>query len=161
MPVLTKEIIVSSSPEDLVEEAWSCVPLPVEPTNFVTAVQQLPSHWRAMQTVYWLYLEVQNGGFHQFFWNSNGAMLDETQEDLQLIGATPFVGIFVRARSIYQTRDYKTEREASGNSWEGFTAGYRDKRLEALDREFYQQYNIKPLTVYLGEFIKLHLELFL
>jgi hypothetical protein len=121
-------------------------------------VRRLPQPWRAVYTTFWLQCEVNNGGFHQFFWNSDGALNSETQDDLRFIGASPFVELYLDARKIYEAHDYAYEKSSSGNSWEGFTAAYSEKRMQELDSAFYRQ--AKPIEVFLGEFIKSHVDLF-
>jgi len=98
--------------------------------------------------------EVRNGGHHQFFWNSGGALIVETLEDLQLIRAAPFAEIFVKAQRIYEAHDYEGEKLQSANSWEAFTAGYREERMEELDSAFDCQ--PKSIKEYIGEFIRSH-----
>ncbi len=125
--------------EDVSYEAWNVVLGHLEGTKkFRNLVRQLPQHWRAVYTTFWLECEVNNGGHHQFFWNSNGALNAETLTDLKLIHAYEYFSIFETALEIYGKHDYQEEKRASGNSWEGFTDAYREKRLEECDNRFYE-----------------------
>ena len=118
----------------------------------------MPQHWRAIYTTCCLDGEVNNGGHHQFFWNSDGALNKETLEDLSYMGAEPFVSIFRDALTVYLERDYAKAKRLSGNSWEGFTEGYRDKRLADCDGRFYKEK--KSIYDYVAEFIRRHGDLY-
>ncbi|MEI6536189.1 MAG: DUF4375 domain-containing protein [Verrucomicrobiaceae bacterium] len=159
-PHLDSTAIESGSPSDTAEKAWDAVLEALKPAknDYNAAIRKLPQPWRAVYTTFWLQCEVNNGGHHQFFWNSDGALNAETQADLEFIGATPFLTFFTEARKIYDAHNYAEEKKSSGNTWEGFTAAYREKRMEELDTAFYKE--PKNIETYLGEFIRSHPELF-
>jgi len=121
-------------------------------------IRGLPRHWRAVYTTIALEGEVQNGGHHQFFWNGEGALNDETLEDLELIRAKPFVRLFREALEIYTTHDCSGEKRRSRNSHKAFTAGYREKRMDHLDQAFYK--SRKTVAEYLSSYIRNHRELY-
>jgi hypothetical protein len=106
--------------------------------DYAPHVKDLPQHWRAVYTTFWLECEVDNGGHHQFFWNSDGALNTETLEDLKYIGADEFAGVFAAALKTYGRHDYEQEKQSAGNSWEAFTEAYREKRLDECDSRFYK-----------------------
>jgi hypothetical protein len=101
-------------------------------------IRHLPQHWRAIYTTLALEGEVNNGGHHQFFWNSDGVLNKETLEDLRLISAKPFILLFEEALDEYQRRDYVAEKQDSGNSKEAFLEGYKEDRMQTLDAAFYK-----------------------
>ena len=121
-------------------------------------MKRLNQPWRAVYTSLDLMAEVENGGFHQFFWNSEGKVNAETEEGLQFLGATPYHGLFTEARKIFEAHDYVGEKADTGNTWEGFTAAYKEKRMGELDTSFYKQ--PKRLDDFIGDFIKAHPELY-
>ena len=137
---------LSRPSEDLADDAWNAT-LSLE-------IEELPRHWRAIRTTYHFYLEVQNGGLHQFFWNDRGEHADETFDDLLFIGATSFADIFRRARATYGSEGYPSHATAERNSWEEFTKAYTREDIKSLDREFYAQHPIKSLPDFIGDFIK-------
>ena len=163
-PRLDATAINSGSPSDTADKAvdavFEALRLGKNATknDFIAAVRRLPRPWRAVYTTSKLQGEVDNGGHHQFFWNSDGVLNAETQEDLEFIGATPFHASFIEARKIYDAHDYANEKKSSGNTWDGFTAAYREKRMEELDTAFYKE--PKSIETFLGEFIRSHPELF-
>ncbi len=115
-------------------------------------IRHLPQHWRAVYTTFWLECEVNNGGHHQFFWNSDGVLNKETLEDLQLISAKPFILLFEEALDIYAKHDYAGDKQDSGNTWEAFTEAYSEKRMKILDDAFYS--SPKSIAQHLADYIR-------
>ena len=115
-------------------------------------IRNLSGHWRAVYTVLRLEGEVNNGGHHQFFWNSDGALNKETLEDLRQISAYPFILIFEEALDEYQRHDYAGDKGNSGNTWEAFTEAYKEKRMAILDTAFYK--TPKTIAMYLADYIR-------
>src|SRR5689334_10222131 len=62
--------------------------------------------------IHWLELEVNNGGFHQFFWNSAGDLASETLGALELIAAPRFADIMRRAIAAFPEGDPPADRDA-------------------------------------------------
>ena len=75
-----------------------------------------------------------------------------------MIGATPFFALSESALKIYGHHHYADEKQASGNTWEAFTAGYREQRMEEIDKRFYNQ----PTSIadVLSAYIRANLELY-
>ena len=156
-PKLTQTQVES---DNLAPEAWQTLLdyLKKRGGDSATIVRFLPQHWRAVYTTFWLDCEVNNGGHHQFFWNSDGALNGETLQDLAYIGAEPYVVIFRDALNIYASHNYQEEKRSSGNTWQAFTQGYREKRLEDCDKRFYQEK--KTLPAYLAEHIRRNVKIY-
>jgi len=117
-------------------------------------VRCLPQPWRAVYTGFRLQNEVNNGGYHQFFWNSAGTLNRETLEDLQLVSAGPFVLLFEEAMDEYQRHDYPGEKAESANSWEGFTKAYKEGRMAILDEAFCKV--PKTIATHLSDYIRMN-----
>ena len=120
--------------------------------EFIEYVRGMPQHWRAVYTTTYLQGQVENGGHHQFFWNSDGALNQETLADLNLISAQPFVLLFEEALDVYARHDYKGDKRDSGNTWEGFTEAYQEKRMDELDDAFYKV--PKSVSDYMNDYIR-------
>jgi hypothetical protein len=160
-PHLEITAIESGSPKDVAVKAWYAILAKlknVRSHDLDDTVKTFPQGWRATYTTFWLQCEVNNGGHHQFFWNSEGALNEVTEQDLELIGATPFLKLFREAKKIFEAHDYAKEKASSGNSWHGFTEAYREKRMEELDDQFYKE--AKQIEDYLGDFIQRNPNLF-
>ena len=78
-----------------------------------------------------------NGGHHQYFWNSRGCFVDLVEKGLQHFGAKKHLQIFREALSRYDPKRYEAEqREADWKK--GFRRGYDEKRFEDLDTRYYK-----------------------
>jgi hypothetical protein len=138
-PLVLKETQLQS--DDVAYEAWQVLLSHLDSLggdDYTPLVKNLPPHWRPVYTTFWLECEVNNGGHHQFFWNSDGALNAETLEDLKYIHADEFAAIFAAALEVYGKHDYGEEKRSSGNTWEGFTEAYKEKRLDECDDRFYK-----------------------
>ncbi|MBC7913455.1 MAG: DUF4375 domain-containing protein [Pyrinomonadaceae bacterium] len=112
----------------------------------------LPSLSKERQAIYFIYLvemEVNNGGFHQFYLNhfvinDSSYMLDKTTEAFQVIGATKFTDLVKRTNRIF-----KMNEKDFANTGEIF---------EKLDQEFYDTYKHENLYELRIKFIRNNLE---
>jgi hypothetical protein len=149
---LTKEQIDSENPA---YAAWQVMLVHFEGLKGeerTEYIRCLPQHWRTIYTGFRLQNEVNNGGYHQFFWNSSGALSKETLEDLRLISAGPFILLFEEAMDEYQRHDYRAEKTESGKSWEAFTKPYKERRMADLDEAFCKI--PKTIAMYLCDYIR-------
>ncbi len=101
-------------------------------------VLRVPQPWRALITTVKLDLHVRNGGFHQFFWNSEGIINEAVNEDLAVFGATEFQKIFKQAADCAAQFQVVETKRRSENTWEEFTAGYRTIPWEPHDTAYYE-----------------------
>ena len=81
--------------------------------------------------------ELTNGGFHQFFWNSEGDFNAVTDEDLAFVGALDFQRLFRRAVACATEFDVTGDKHRSENTWEEFTAGYETIPWDDFDQQYY------------------------
>ncbi len=123
-----------------------------EGKDFDAYIASLPRPWRVIYTTFWLDCEVNNGGFHQFFWNTEGRWNRETEKDLETIRAEPFLELFREAKKIFEAHDYVEEKVSSGNSLEGFSVAYKEKRMGELESVYFKQK--KKLPEFVGEYLK-------
>lgn len=77
--------------------------------------------------------EVNNGGFHQFFFNSEADRVPEIIEALQAIGASTVAGIVQEACRLFPAGGPSRDRYARQEQLEQVG----DERFDALDRRFY------------------------
>lgn len=56
--------------------------------------------------------EIQNGGFHQFFWNSTGALVDEAIAGTDLVQAMPYGSVLRAAASLFPESEVPEDRPA-------------------------------------------------
>jgi hypothetical protein len=115
-------------------------------------VVYLPQYWRAVYTLFYLDSEVCNGGFHQFFWNSENSLNDWLLEDLEFVGSSEIKQIVCEALRLHRGYDYPQEKKAAELSWDAFTQGYDEERFETCDSAYYS--SKEKLLDLLGEAIK-------
>jgi hypothetical protein len=161
---LASTAIQEESAYDLAFKAFEQVVAALDemPGDEQSNVLSLPQHWRAIYTATILDMEVKNGGFHQFFWNTEGKLNEVTMQDLEFLRATEVHKLFGRAAAIYSGHDYINEKESGGNTWErfatAFRVGYQEERFEELDNEYFEyELDINEL---IGRFIKQHPRLY-
>ncbi len=120
--------------------------------DYHSKVPMLPPHWRMAYTLVKLDLEVNNGGFHQFFTNAGGIYDQFLLEDLGTLGETPYRKIITAAFLDYQKLDYTGQWENRGKSWDYFTDGYKDGRFRRQEELFFQS---KPsLVALVGKYVR-------
>jgi hypothetical protein len=115
----------------------------------------LPQPWRTLYTIIHLDSEVGNGGFHQFFWNSEGKLNAATQEDLERVGATEFLNLFRRATATATEFQVVETRQRSGGDTDEFVAGYDTIPWKSLDETYYQ--TSPTLLEHAARYIRTHL----
>ena len=156
--VLTEKQLIGQNAE---EAGWQVVLAylgELEGEERAECARRLPPHWRAVYTCILLEYEVLNGGHHQYFWNTTGALNKETLEDLRFIGAGPFVSLFGEAVLEFHHHNYLQDKAEAGPSWEVFVKPNKEKRMDELDRAFCKE--PKTIAMYLSDFIRSHRELY-
>jgi hypothetical protein len=120
--------------------------------NHEAYVAALPKQWRIVYVAVSLDGEVMNGGFHQYFWNTEGKWNRDAEESLATMEAQSFLKLFRDAKKIFDAHDYPTEKAKAGKSWDLFSVGYKEKRMGSLDTSYFEEK--KTLPTFVGEYIK-------
>lgn len=84
-------------PTSVVYEIWHELETPYEPDP---RLAELTPGQRAMYALMWTRSEVDNGGFHQLFFNSTGYLFPEAVEGAALLGGAELSAIFGDAASV-------------------------------------------------------------
>ncbi len=145
--ILTREVLDTTPDEKLEDKIIANINSKLG-EDFSNEKGVLPAFSKERQAIYYIYLlemEVNNGGFDQFylnkFVNNDGAyMLDKISEAFQQIGATKFADLIRRADLVY-----KENKES-----------FRDKEglFDKLDQEFYNTYKQENLFRLQTKFIR-------
>ena len=116
--------------DSLVE--WEAVPA------FQSAFRSTEPSARALFAAHWLYSEVCNGGFHQFYWNSTGILAPEAADAYEAIGMPRTAEIIRRSISWFPT-PYPREREPRIELLDQYTETHPESGgpFASLDDEFY------------------------
>ncbi len=99
---------------------------------------KLPHPWLHLGMMLELDAEVVNGGFHQLFWNSEGAYNEAILEGLRFFGFSNFQDIFLRAVACAEEHKILRTKRRGENTWEEFTAGYKSIPWDLIDEAYYQ-----------------------
>ena len=86
----------------LVEPYWDSVQLD-DPLSFLREYSAMPEASRHLLAAHWLYSEVCNGGFHQFFTNPTGVLAPEAVDGLRALGLAELAGIAAQAVAFFET----------------------------------------------------------
>lgn len=105
--------------------------------------------------------EVINGGFNQYFYNSDGERAERAENTFVKLGAMQVADVVGRA-----IKQYAANRDKLHSIWngtmEGFSYGYKEKLFDTLDEEYYAlMKNDKQLYTLIGTYIKQHPQDFL
>jgi hypothetical protein len=107
----------------------------------------------AGQQMFWatwiLEAEVNNGGFNQYYYNSDGEFAEMALNGLKIIKANKFVDLVSRANSVYE-KDKERLSAYDDGSMESFSKSYKDNPLNKFDDEFYdleKKQNISKLRI--------------
>ncbi len=105
--------------------------------SMAQCADRLHQPWRMIYTTFLLDAEVCNGGFHQFFWNSEGQLNDATEADLEIIGASDHLTLFRRGVRLFTEFDIAGKKHRSENTWEEFAEGYETIPWGDLDDAYF------------------------
>ena len=86
--------------------------------------------------VFWLMLEVNNGGFDQYLYNGTGAIAADTRRVLEKIGAPVTASLLVKALSLFPDNTPDPDVTARRAQLESFAFVQREG-LSELDDQFY------------------------
>ena len=105
--------------------------------------------------------EVINGGFNQYFYNSDGERAERAENTFVKLGAMQVADVVGR-----DIKQYVANRDKLHSIWngtmEGFSYGYKEKLFDTLDEEYYAlMKNDKQLYTLIGTYIKQHPQDFL
>ena len=105
--------------------------------------------------------EVINGGFNQYFYNSDGERAERAENTFVKLGAMQVADVVKRAIKQYVANRDKLHSIWNGTT-EGFSYGYKEKLFDTLDEEYYAlMKNDKQLYTLIGTYIKQHPQDFL
>lgn len=102
--------------------------------------------------------EVNNGGFVQYFWNTENEFSQMALEGLQLIGAQKHADLMQRAMQIYKKEAGQYFQPRNRGSVDSFAQAEKNSALNRVDAEFYEL--TENLTALRVKFVREHLEEF-
>ncbi|MGF6148477.1 Uncharacterised protein [Kingella potus] len=151
---LTEDILAQTSDEDLVLTVFDT--LAVQAPESLSEEEYLQTLSPARRAVYALYIlagEVDNGGFNQYYYNTEAEAAAYLPEACELIGAPEYADLVRRANACYEQEKLAQRQDGT---LETFCASYENNPLEAFDDEFYLLENRMPLDSLLTAFVRAH-----
>jgi hypothetical protein len=101
----------------------------------VEKLNRLPKHWRYIQPLIYYHSEVDNGGHHQYFWNTRGVYRHLVAEALDYYRAEAFSKIYREALKAYNPEHYDVSHNEERRE---FQEAQSKKTLEELDKRYYE-----------------------
>jgi hypothetical protein len=150
---LTKQTLDTSSDERLEDKIIANIDSKLNP-ELGNDKDVLPTLSKARQAIYYIYqveVEVNDGGFDQFYLNNfvnsdRSYMFNRTTDAFKLIGATRFAALIEKANQVFKANE-KDFAEKEG-------------LFDELDQEFYDSYKQENLSDLRIKFIKNNIEAF-
>ncbi len=97
----------------------------------------LPAGTRALYLTWVVESEVNNGGFNQYFWNTNGQYTHEVVGAFEFFGATEHAKLMQQAVDMYYKEQGHTPNRKQQRTADGFARSYERTKLNVLDDRFY------------------------
>ena len=130
-----------------------------EKSKYGEEMEKLNSSQRVLLIIENLEREVNNGGFHQFYWNSSGDYAMETVTALKQIGATKTAGVVKKANDQFPNGAVPEDRDKRGEILD-LISEKSSEYWNTLDTKFYGpnkesgEWEIDDLPNLLIKFIK-------
>jgi hypothetical protein len=102
----------------------------------------------------WFYIETNNGGLHQFFFNDAGKFAGDALRGLDFLGAKGPAGILRRAIFVFPNSAVPSDQNARRKFLCDFLTPEQEKFLDDLTTEFFQ--SSEPVADLLATYIEQH-----
>jgi hypothetical protein len=102
-PVLTRDTLALLDGSHLIDAVVDYVTLKIgdDHANSLKTVSSLPRGFQAVYSTWWVRAEVNNGGFHQYFYNKGVDWAFMALEGYKLFGQLDLAGLMARAIEVY------------------------------------------------------------
>jgi hypothetical protein len=148
-------------PDDKLEETVVealCVALDDDYGHELEIMATQPPGAQAIYTTGYLEAEVSNGGFNQYFWNTEGIFAEMALRGYELMGAKQHAAIVRKAIAIYSQEKKRQQQFKAQGTLEAFSASYKDSKFDPLDTAFYALDEKEDSEVLRARFIRSHPE---
>lgn len=100
-------------------------------------VRGLPPGTRAIYTTWLVDIEVNNGGFNQFFFNPHGRHAGLALAGYELLGAEDYAAVMRAAIATHEAERRTMARFYDAGTLEAFSESYRHTGLSEVDQRYY------------------------
>jgi len=119
-------------------------------------LESLTPSERAAFALRWLYIETNNGGLHQFFYNDAGKLAPDALHGLEMLGATKTARILSRAMSVFPRGVVPASQEHRRAFMCDSLTPEQEEMLDQLTDQFYA--SPEPVSDLLTAYIAQHPE---
>ena len=156
-PIITRELLDTLPDDELERAIIDNMHLKMEQdlSDEIIILQKSTIGRQTIYTTWWIEGEVRNGGFNQYFFNSNGIYLPYLLNGLKELNDSDYSSIINKAIQIYEQK-VKEQHDSQDGSMEEFMDSYESNPLDALDEEFYKLIKNKPLAELRVNYIRNH-----
>jgi len=154
---LTAEIIDNAPDDNLLQIVFDNLNAKI-PEDYDKHYETVMSWNKSRQAIYFTWClegDVVNGGFNQFYFNSNGKFYRFIPDALRLLGFTSFAELVQQANDTYE-KDYAKITEDQDGTLEGFAESYEDNPLNVYDKLFYELQEKEDLGKKMVPYIRSH-----
>lgn len=110
-------------------------------------LKKFTTEQRFVFAINWYITEINNGGHHQFYFNSTGIVFDDALQGLKTIGASEYLNILEEA-NLRMADGLSQEREVRIDFLHEHKINFDD-----LDTRFYELDKVTPLEIILHDYI--------
>lgn len=128
--------------------------------NELQNIEKMSTGQQAIFSTWIAEIEINNGGFNQFFFNSSGQYVAMAADAYELIGAKKFGGLMKKAIELYSSLNENHELNIDG-TLESFSESYTNNPFDDLDNKFYELYETGSLSEMKIVYIKNNIQEFI
>lgn len=122
-------------------------------------VQAWPIGLRMLYTTWEVEAEVNNGGFDQYFWNTEGMFSQMALKNFRLVGAKQYASLLERAIAVEKEVAAIMKKHEDEGTLDAYLESQQDSRWDTLGSEFYSlKEDLSALRV---KYIRSHLDEFI
>lgn len=154
---LTASIIDSTTDSDLLQTVFDYLSA-IRTDDYQKEYETVMNWNKSQQAIYLIWIletEVNNGGYNQFYYNTDRRFYKHLPDALRLVGANMFSDLTQRANSAFEKENKEITKHQDGTI-EGFSKSYKDNVLNNFDTEFYELYKRENLYQLQINFIRNH-----
>ncbi|PBJ09059.1 DUF4375 domain-containing protein [Flavobacterium sp. ACN6] len=137
--IITAEIIDKTSDANLEQMISDNILewISMDYMNELLRVKSLTKGQQMFWSTWKLEGEVNNGGFNQFYYNSNQEFGQMAEDGFQIIGLEKYAELTHKANKIYKENKLNLEKFDDG-TMKSFSESYKNNPLNEIDHEFYE-----------------------
>jgi hypothetical protein len=143
--------LLASIPDDKLEQAifdYVATKLEGHYDNEVHIVDALPPGVRALYVTWTVEAEVNNGGFNQYYWNTEDRFSEQAVESFEFFGAVKHATLMREANAVRANESATLAKFKDRDTLEAFSQSYEESHLGPLDERFHKlDENLSALRV--------------